>query len=145
MGVKPGKELLTVNVEMYSQHAVRCEMQSIIVQCIVYCTVHMFICTSMCVRALIKELRKALPISKNQNWLECQYIDIILKLALLEFQYLCIISKLALLNFQYIGIILKFAWLKFQQFGIQKSLKIISIFQYIDIRISIFPNLNNSK
>ena len=56
---------------------------------IVYCTVHKFICTSMCVGALSKGLRNALPISEKPKlaWLEFQYIDIILKLAWLEFQY----------------------------------------------------------
>ena len=43
----------------------------------------------MCVGALSKGLRKALPISEKPKfaWLEFQYIDIILKLAWLEFQY----------------------------------------------------------
>ena len=44
----------------------------------------------MCVGALSKGLRKALPISEKSKlaWLEFQYIDIILKLAWLEFQYI---------------------------------------------------------
>ena len=90
----------------------------------------------MCVGALSKGLRKALPISEkpksawlefqyvdiilNSALLEFQYIDIILKLAWLEFQYIDIILKLAWFEFQYIDIILKFAWLEFQYFGIQK-------------------------
>ena len=83
----------------------------------------------MCVRALIKGLRKALPISEKPklSWLEFQYIDIILKLAWLEFQYIDIILKLARLEFQY--------------FNKQKSLKSILVFQYLDLRISIFYTL----
>ena len=84
-----------------------------------YCTVHKFIC--ICVGALSKWLRKALPISEKQ------------KLALLEFRYFSIISKLALLEFRYFDLILKFAWLEFQYFGIQKITEnnfSISVYRY---------------
>ena len=132
-----------------------------------YCT---YISICMCVGALSKWLLIALPISEKPKlaWLEFQYFGIILKLALLEFRYFgiisklawlefryfSIISKLALLEFRYFDIILKLAWLEFQYsknryfsvfqyFSVfKKSLKTISVFQYIDIRISIFPLQN---
>ena len=85
-GEKPGKESLTYYCEISIRntlYAVRCNAYSSSV------TVHKFICTgtSMCVGALSKGLRKALPISEKSKlaWLEFQYIDIILKLAGLNF------------------------------------------------------------
>ena len=62
----------------------------------------------MCVEALSKLLRKALPISKKPN------------LAMIELQYFSKIPKLALLEFYYFGIIPKLTWLEFRYFGIQK-------------------------
>ena len=94
----------------------------------------------MCVRALSKGLRKALPISEKPKlaWLEFQYIDIILKLAWIEFQYFDIILKLAWLEFQYFDIILKLALLEFQYFDIQKITEnnfSISVYRYSNIDI----------
>ena len=68
---------------------------------------------------------KALPISNKP------------KLALIELRYFGTIPKLALLEFRYnTEIDLNFGISVFKN-----SLKTISVFRYIDIRISIFPTL----